>query len=371
MKRVAKGVAGAAVVLLVLFVASFAVPLRIWRTGELPAATLPVVHGGPSVAMTRRVWIDTDAACGHGPTTDPDDCFALSLLVQAPGIEVVGISTVFGNASVDVTDATTRSLVDRLRTSGGGQPPVHRGATAPSDIGASLASGALRRALEAGPLTIVALGPLANIASALEERPDLRERVTRLVAVMGRRPGHLFHPAEGKGEGAMLLGHGPVFLDFNFDKDRAAATSVLAMRLPMTLMPYQAAREISIDEGDVAALELVGGAVGRVAAGARPWLDFWRTEVGLPGFYPFDLLAAAYVLDPGRFACAAADAWVSTDERLWNFWFYDPPALLVGLPMEMPDAVEATSPVVYCTGADPDLHSWLVRTLGGRSLPSG
>lgn len=48
---------------------------------------------------------------------------------------------------------------------------------------------ALREALADGPLSIVALGPLTNIAAALRDRLELQANVKRIVAVMGRRPG--------------------------------------------------------------------------------------------------------------------------------------------------------------------------------------
>ena len=80
---------------------SFAIPVPIWRTGELPAPPLPVVERGPVVSMPERIWIDTDAACGHSRTTDPDDCLAIVLLARTPGVEIAGISTVFGNAPLD------------------------------------------------------------------------------------------------------------------------------------------------------------------------------------------------------------------------------------------------------------------------------
>jgi hypothetical protein len=79
-------------------VISFTIPIEVWRTGELPAPPLGLVDGGPAVDMPARIWIDTDAACGHSRTTDPDDCFVLLLLAHAPGVRIAGISTVFGNA---------------------------------------------------------------------------------------------------------------------------------------------------------------------------------------------------------------------------------------------------------------------------------
>jgi hypothetical protein len=109
--------------------------------------------------------------------------------------------------------------------------------------------------------------------------------VARLVAVMGRRPGHLFHPAEGRGNG-ILFGHGPVFRDFNFDKDRAAASEIVAMNLPITLIPYEGARSVRLAAADLAKLETAGGAAAWVAQHAPPkfmsplWIE--KSEIFRP-----------------------------------------------------------------------------------------
>jgi inosine-uridine nucleoside N-ribohydrolase len=371
--RLALGLAGVVPGLLALALLSFAVPVRVWRTGELPAPPLPVVEGGPTVTMPRRVWIDTDAACGQGRTTDPDDCFAILLLARTPGVEIAGISTVFGNAPLDVTDRTTRTLVAMLGREGPGVlPPVYRGSAGPvgadGSVGPAPAHAALREALEEGPLTLLALGPLTNLAAALRDRPDLRPNVARLVAVMGRRPGHLFHPAEGAG-GGILFGHGPVFRDLNFDLDRAAASSVLATRPPTTLVPYDAGRRLGLTGADLDRLEAHGGAAAWAASRARGWLAFWREDVGRDGFYPFDLLAGAYVLDPGLFGCAPAAAWVGKDRELWHI-VHDPDTLLVGPPRRgWPSTARASADVVYCTDVSGRLHDWVVRRLAGTGGP--
>ncbi len=357
-----------------LAVLALALPIPAWRTGELPAPPLPVVEGGPLVPMAGRVWIDTDAACGHDRRADPDDCLALLLLARSPGIEIAGISTVFGNAPLDVADRTTRDLVARLEAAGADLPAVQRGSGEPLDGSTPKppepAHAALRRALEEGPLTVLALGSLTNVEAALRGRTDLQARVSRLVAVMGRRPGHIFHPAEGAGDG-ILLGHGPVFRDFNFAMDPPAAARVLAIRLPMTLVPYDAAREIDLDGGDFLALEGQGGAAAWVAGRARGWLAHWQDEIGRPGFYPFDLLAGAYLVEPRLLDCAEALAWVAPDDVLWNLWFHDPPALLVGLPENLPGEARASAPVVYCAGTDARTHRRLMDGLLGSAPPAG
>lgn len=53
-------------------------------------------------------------------------------------------------------------------------------------------------------------------------------RALRVVAVMGRRPGHRFHPSQNVATGAMLFGHGPVFGDLNAVLDPKAVSDVLA-----------------------------------------------------------------------------------------------------------------------------------------------
>ena len=66
---------GAAVIL------TMAAPVPLWRTGREAVAPLSLISGGPTVLESRRLWVDTDAASGATPRTDPDDCFAIAWLV--------------------------------------------------------------------------------------------------------------------------------------------------------------------------------------------------------------------------------------------------------------------------------------------------
>src|SRR5512134_163232 len=96
-----------------LLLLTCAVPVRNWQTGEAADRPLPLASGGPHVDRPSRVWIDTDAAC-NGGSADPDDCFAMLALMNAPEVEIVGISTVFGNAPLPVVDQATRDLIGRV-----------------------------------------------------------------------------------------------------------------------------------------------------------------------------------------------------------------------------------------------------------------
>lgn len=329
-----------------LLVLTLALPVRTWRTGELDAPPLATAPGAPIGTAPLRVWIDTDAACGRGRRTDPDDCFAIVLLAGAPEVRIAGVSTVFGNAPLAETDSTTRALV-RQFGSGVAPVPVFRGAAGPlGEDGATPAAEALQRALAEGPLVIAALGPLTNVAQALEGRPDLAGRVQRLVAVMGRRRGHLFHPVEG-GHANSFLGHGPVFRDFNFAQDAAAAASVVALDVPLALVPYEAARSVAATGATLDAMAARGGPGAWAAARARHWLDYWREEIGTRGFYPFDLLAAAYTLEPANFLCADTRASVGRDAGMLG-WLGR-----TGL------FVEPGHGTLYCPDVGPALTAWL------------
>ena len=335
-----------------------ATPLPLWRTGREFAPSLSLTRGGPAVLPARRLWIDTDAACGATPTTDPDDCFAIAWLAERSQ-KIVGISTGFGNANGDVVLRTTQTLVAKIAAGGQSAIPVWRGWAGPvvdaeSDPPPSRA--ALRAALVEGPLTILSLGPLTNVADALQGRPDLQRNVTRLVAVMGHQPGHLFHPSEASGRG-MLMGHGPIFRDLNFDKDNAAAQSILQMQLPLTLIPYDAAILASITAADLEVLGRQGTALSWVAGTAKGWLEFWQSDIGQPGFYPFDWVAAAYVAQPHLFNCAQTKVWIETE---WAFWIYPRQSLLVRRLTE-----REQSGALYCPETAPSLHENLLKDKAG------
>jgi len=159
--------------------------------------------------------------------------------------------------------------------------------------------------------------------------------VSRVIAVMGRRPGHRFHPSEDRAIGAMLFGHGPIFRDLNAVLDPQAVAAVLASGAPVILVPYTAARQVLMTGSDLDRIARNGPAGAWVAERSRAWLEFWRSEAGLDGFYPFDLMAAAYVRNPAPFACARVTAWVGEDALLPQ---------QAGLPA----STTATAQALYC-----------------------
>lgn len=178
-------------------------------------------------ALLAAVWLDTDnsaaaALPGDGAPREIDDALAMLMLLQSP-LNVVGISTTFGNAPTTLTTKATRHLLASFFASHALE--VHVGAHAPlAELGGN-ASGlpavdgmaaALRASHE--PLDILALGALTNVAALVRREPELVQRALgRVIFVGGRRPQQLFTVGD----------HPSTLPDLNFEKDSEAVEVVL------------------------------------------------------------------------------------------------------------------------------------------------
>jgi len=261
---------------------------------------------------TTAVWIDSDPACDKQRGHDVDDCWALVRALQADEISIRGISTVFGNSSENNSYHIVTGLLAQLMEEDVG-PPVYRGASQAYIAGANTDNNsveALAAALEKESLTIIALGPLTNIAALISKYPETIDKIKRLVVVAGQRPeqGARFHP----GPSQLFHVH-----DFNFRKDVAAFQIVLDAALPITLLPYEVASKVQISEQDLLAMRSKGGQSSLLAGLAEPWLKYWQATFGNDSFYPFDSLAVGYVIDATGFTCERLPARIEYKSSLF------------------------------------------------------
>jgi inosine-uridine nucleoside N-ribohydrolase len=220
----------------------------------------------------RRVWVDTDVALGSG-RGDVDDGFALAALLGAARlgrIELLGISTVSGNASASEAARCARALA----FAAGSNVPVLRGAD-PSEPDAAAAAIA---ALPDG-CRIVSIGPLSNIGSAILLAPDLPRRVS--LSVVG---GNL----TSRGPLPPLWPH-----EFNLAKDRASARAVLgASWRELVLYPLDAMKRLRCTGERVRRISRAGPVGALLAEGSRRWLRRSSWRWGRAGFPVWDLPSA-------------------------------------------------------------------------------
>jgi purine nucleosidase len=251
--------------------------------------------------MTQRVILDVD--------TGVDDALAIMLAVRSPELDVLGITTVSGNVPVARCTANTLLVLEVLNAS---NIPVVSGAIAPRARAAfpaaevhgvdglgnvtaryptparRAAQGAVDFLLEMirrfpGELTLIALGPLTNVATAIRKDPEAM-RVLRGITAMGgaiRVPGNV----------------GPT-TEFNFAVDPEAAAIVLGAALPFRLVPLDVTEQVILS---CEAVEKVRGSsklqafIHDITATT---MAFHREQEGFDGMFLHDPLAVGVVVDP-------------------------------------------------------------------------
>jgi pyrimidine-specific ribonucleoside hydrolase len=239
-------------------------------------------------AQKQRVWIDTDIMIGKWKH-DVDDGLALILTLQDTTIQIEGISFVHG---VDYAAEVTEKLLSRY--SPDVKIPMHKGADDSTHFGEKTpAVEAMAKALEKGPLTIFALGPMTNVGTVLELYPDLRRNVKRITYCAGRTPGKTFNPAGGRAK----------FSDYNFDLDPYATAMVLKANVPILLSGYDCSEELFLSKKDFIHLKKSNDETDRwLFRKLRSWHGLWRMFLGSEqGFIPFDCSTVGALLYPEEF----------------------------------------------------------------------
>ena len=234
--------------------------------------------------MNRRgVVLDCD--------TGTDDAVAIMLAALHPGLDLLGVTTVFGNLEVADTTDNTQRVLDNV---GRSDIPVHRGASSalPPRGRAADPSAAVDWLVETlrattRPVTLVPTGPLTNVALALAADPRIVDAVDQLV-MMG---------------GSHRIPNVTPHAERNVRNDPAAADAVLRAgfrRLVMVTLDATHQAPLAHDDCDrlrrlgtpagVAAAELVEERIEQYAGSDRP-----GARAAAPVHDP---LTVAYLVEP-------------------------------------------------------------------------
>jgi len=245
----------------------------------------------------KNILIDTD--CGV------DDAVAVMIALASSELNVLGLTTVNGNVGVgQVTENVLRLLPFLVR----GDIPVFRGASRPlvgrahhaegvhgrnglGDVelpdagkgieGAGAPEGMLRLARENPGLTLVALGPLTNVAIALNLYPELEGLIGEIISMGG---------AVGKGNVTP-------YAEFNYYADPESVQVVLESKVPLTVVPWDAA--VRISEEEIRALGLGDSRAGKLLLDMHQLLFAYIEKMygNRAAMFP-DPLTMAYVVNP-------------------------------------------------------------------------
>ena len=189
--------------------------------------------------------IDTDVALGawhEGRPRDIDDGFAIVEALNVDAIDLLGITTVYGNAPHETVARIAHELV-ALKQS---QVPVYEGAVTNEPGEAILpAVQFMADCLKKQRLHIAAIGPLTNIAQLIQKFPEVLSNIESLVIVAGRTPGNRFY----------IDDVGPV-RDFNFENDVPAMAQLLTTNIPMVLAGFELTSQVEVTEQDLSLIHI-------------------------------------------------------------------------------------------------------------------
>ena len=138
-------------------------------------------------------------------------------------------------------------------------------------------------------MTILAVGPVTNVASLLKLHPEFHRKIERIVMVAARRPGQRFISSEKQ-----RFPH----RDFNFELDPAAMQIVLDSSIPLVFVPWEISSKVWITRDDLETLRATGGSGSWIAQSSQYWIRRWEIGISDRGFNPFDTLAAGWVTHP-------------------------------------------------------------------------
>jgi inosine-uridine nucleoside N-ribohydrolase len=266
--------------------------------------------------MKHRIVLDTDMG------TDVDDALCLALALASPEIELMAVTHV--SRDTRLRARITRRLLD---LAGRGDVPAYAGCAATRGGGDTFAwfghegegiidgaydpalpdehaVDALLRIFHSEPhIELVAVGPMTNVAMALERDPSLAGRIERLT-IMG---GHLRRVGYGGKEFAPGV-------DYNLCSDPQAARVVLGAGIPTRLVTADVTLQTWLGDADVRRLEESTLALHRTLTRAvRVWTPIQnRIFSGLGARMDAD--NAAFLHDPLALACVYDESFATFED---------------------------------------------------------
>lgn len=235
-----------------------------------------------------KVWIDTDIMIGmeDKEAREVDDGIALIMALKQPQISIKGISNV---TYVDYGYGVIQKLMDWHATY---EIPVYKGSPNADDLGTeNAATKAMYNALNKERLTILALGPVTNVATLIQNHPDIVGQIDSIIICAARTPGLPFNPG---------LGNLNVF-DYNYEMDTTSMNVLLESSVHLVFAGYEPSSHTFIGQVDLQVLDKKNEADLWLYNTLQPWMELNEKLFGVNGFIPFDCSTLGMLTHPEYF----------------------------------------------------------------------
>jgi purine nucleosidase len=272
------------------------------------------------MAETRKIIIDTDPG--------QDDAVAIMLALASPELEVVGITAVAGNVPLALTQKNARKVCELagrpdIMVCAGAERPMKRDLVTAEYVhgktgldGPDLPEPRMelqdKHAVdfivetllgeESGTITLCPLGPLTNIALAIEKEPRIVPRIREIVLMGG-----------GFFEG----GNTTPAAEFNIYVDPHAADIVFRAGVPITMMPLDVTHKALSKATRVAAFRNIGNRTGIAVSEMLAFSErFDEAKYGTDGGPLHDPCVIAWLLKPELFGGRDCNVVIETQSEL-------------------------------------------------------
>jgi purine nucleosidase len=218
---------------------------------------------------------------------DVDDGLALLYLLGKTDVELLGITTVYGNSDVETVYSNTQAMVKEL---GMANIPVIKGSRSRQDNGGEAAKYIVEAAkTNRGNLSILATGPLTNLYAAYMLDNTVFENVNEIVLMGGLM--------------APLIINGNELAELNFSCDPKATDCVLKNGESVSVITGNTCLDAIFSEDQFRSRLMSSKKC--VPHYILQKCDFWFSQMKktfkIAGFYNWDVVAAVYLSEPSLF----------------------------------------------------------------------
>ncbi len=265
--------------------------------------------------MPQKIIIDTDPGI--------DDAMAILFAHLSPSIDLIGLTTVYGNVSVEQATANALFLVEKMGVripvaQGEFQPMAKKRLDFPEFVHGKNGFGDIELGVrkstphhlhaadylidqimsQPGKITVVAIGPLTNLALAVEKEPLITENIKQVILMGGA---------------ATVNGNVNPVAEANIIGDPKAADIVFTRPWPKTMVGLDVTEKVIMTEDYLKDVHANGLEMGEfIFRICQFYLDFHR-NTGIDGLYTHDPAAIAYLIEPEMFTTQKGEIRVALD----------------------------------------------------------